>query len=104
LKYIRKSQPPQDFIEWKNLASEDWQPSWQNFQKPEKILVHKSLLGEQGFICCYCGQRMNLKDSHIEHFKPRKEYADLQLDYSNLMSSCQGESEDLPPKPAHCSH
>ena len=99
MKHIQKSKPPDDFTNWKNLANENWQPSWKNFQKPQKTSVHKSLLKEQGFICCYCGRRIILLDSHIEHFKPRNKYLDLQLDYANLIASCQGESEEPPPIP-----
>ncbi|MEM8717773.1 MAG: retron system putative HNH endonuclease [Cyanobacteria bacterium P01_G01_bin.39] len=104
MKYIQKSQPPQDFIDWKNSANKDWQPSWGNFQKPEKTLVHKSLLQEQGFICCYCGRRIILADSHIEHFRPRNKYPDLQLDYGNLIASCEIDTDEPPPIPVHCGH
>lgn len=104
MKYINKSQPPQDFIEWKNKINEHWQPNWNNFQKPEKTLVHESLLKEQGFICCYCGRRINQTDSHIEHLKPRNKYPDLILDYTNFLASCQGESEMPPTIPVHCGH
>ena len=104
MKYIKKNKPPQNFIEWKKLANKDWQPNWNNFQKPEKTSVHNSLLTEQGFICCYCGRRINQTDSHIEHLKPRNKYPDLTLDYTNLIASCQGESENPPPIPVHCGH
>lgn len=104
MKYIQKSEPPQAFIDWKNLASEDWQPSWANFQKPQKTSVHQSLLQEQGFICCYCGRRIILADSHIEHFKPRNKYPDLQLDYVNLIASCEIDTDEPPPIPVHCGH
>lgn len=104
MKYIRKNQPPQDFIEWKNKANDNWQPTWNNFQKPEKTSVHNSLLKEQGFICCYCGRRINQEDSHIEHLKPRNKYPNLALDYDNFLASCQGESETPPPVPVHCGH
>ena len=104
MKYIKKNQPPQDFIKWKKLATENWQPSWSNFQQPEKTSVHNSLLKEQGYICCYCGKRIDRVDSHIEHLKPRNQYADLTLDYTNLIASCQGESENTPLIPVHCGH
>jgi uncharacterized protein (TIGR02646 family) len=70
----------------------------------EKTSVHDSLLEEQGFICCYCGQKINIDVSHIEHLKPRNKYPDLTLDYKNLIASCQGESETPPPIPVHCGH
>ncbi len=105
MKHIKKNQPPQDFIQWKNSENEDWQPNWNNFQKPEKKSVHDSLLQEQGFICCYCGQRISREISHIEHLKPRNQYPDLTLDYTNFIASCQGESEETPPPiPVHCGH
>lgn len=104
MKHINKNQPPQDFIKWKNQANEDWQPSWNNFQKPEKKSVHNSLLKEQGFICCYCSRRIKRTDSHIEHLKPRNKYPKLVLDYDNFLASCQGESETPPTIPVHCGH
>lgn len=104
MKYIQKSQPPQDFIDWKKLANQDWQPNWDNFQKPQKTSIHKSLLQEQGFICCYCGRRIVLEDSHIEHFKPRNKYPNLQLDYINLIASCEIDQDEPPPIPVHCGH
>ena len=104
MKYIKKNQPPQNFIKWKNQANEDWQPAWNNFQKPEKTSVHDSLLKEQGFICCYCGKRINLTDSHIEHLKPRNQYLNLALDYNNFLASCEIDKEEPPPIPVHCGH
>ena len=90
MRYIQKGNEPPSFAEWKQQSNDDWQPTWDNFQKPEKIHVLDSLLKEQGFICCYCGQRIDRKYSHIEHFKPRHSYLSLSLDYSNLLSSCPG--------------
>lgn len=104
MKYINKNQPPDSFLKWKNSENENWQPTWDNFQKPEKASVHNSLLKEQGFICCYCQQRITIKNSHIEHFKPRNQYPDLTLDYNNLIASCQGECETIPLIPVHCGH
>lgn len=71
---------------------------------------------EQGYICCYCEQRIGVKsanDCDIEHFMPRhpdknrlspKECeicSSAQLEYDNLLVSCKGEdaySLD------HCNH
>ena len=58
MRYIKKQQTPPKFTEWKAQANEAWQPFWNskstNFQNPQKEIVHKSLLKEQGYICCYC--------------------------------------------------
>ncbi len=104
MKYINKSQEPEDFTKWKNQSNEDWQATWKNFQKPEKPLVHKSLLEEQGFICCYCGKKITKDTSHIEHLKPRNQYPDLALEYGNVLASCEIDREEPPPIPVHCGH
>lgn len=104
MRYINKSEEPENFTAWKKLANDDWKPSWEGFSKPEKIDVHNALLQEQGFICCYCGMRINREASHIEHLLPRAIYPELALDYNNLLASCQGESEESPQLPVHCGH
>ncbi|MEH1784340.1 MAG: retron system putative HNH endonuclease [Nostoc sp.] len=100
MKYIKKSEEPESFTVWKNLANEDWQPSWENFSKPQKTDVHNSLLQEQGFICCYCGRRINTDDSHLEHLKPRTTYPQLALEYTNILASCQ--KDTVRKEPLHC--
>jgi uncharacterized protein (TIGR02646 family) len=100
VKYIKKSEEPESFTVWKNLANEDWQPSWENFSKPQKTYVHDSLLQEQGFICCYCGRRINTDDSHLEHLKPRTTYPQSALEYTNILASCQ--KDTVRKEPLHC--
>ncbi|MEH2311668.1 MAG: retron system putative HNH endonuclease [Nostoc sp.] len=100
MKYIKKSEEPESFTVLKNLANEDWQPSWKNFSKPQKTDVHNSLLQEQGFICCYCGRRINTDDSHLEHLKPRTTYPQLALEYTNILASCQ--KDTVRKEPLHC--
>ncbi|MBE9106095.1 TIGR02646 family protein, partial [Nostoc cf. edaphicum LEGE 07299] len=105
MKYIKKSQEPEKFTNWKALENDDWKPNWDdNFQTPEKPVVHDALLKEQGYICCYCGMRITKETSHIEHLKPRSTYPNLALEYTNLIASCQGESEEPPTVPVHCGH
>jgi len=104
MKFIDKNEEPEIFANWKRLENEDWKPTWENFQKPEKPVVHNALLKEQGYICAYCGMRISRETSHIEHLKPREKYAKLGLDYTNFLASCQGESETPPSIPVHCGH
>jgi len=103
MKYIQKGPEPVELTQWKALANEDWQPDWDNFQKPEKTTVHKALLNEQGYICCYCEQRLDKSTSHIEHFRPRETYPDLTLVYDNFLCSCPGWKEGKRTDPQeHC--
>ncbi|WP_224368548.1 retron system putative HNH endonuclease [Hyalangium versicolor] len=98
---IVRSAEPAAFTAWKALASPDWQPSWDNFQKPEKPEVLTALLRDQGFVCSYCEQRVDMRGSHIEHLESRHAAPHRALEFSNLLASCQGE---LPREPAHCGH
>ncbi|KAM3114840.1 retron system putative HNH endonuclease [Phormidesmis sp. 146-33] len=95
MKYIKKNQEPQNFTNWKKQANENWKPDWEaNFQAPEKPETHEALLIEQGYICCYCGRRIDRQSSHIEHFQPRTHYPELALEYTNFLASCPGYPED----------
>ena len=62
-----------------------------------KDTVRRSLVSEQGGICCYCGKRI-FPDYHsiIEHLYPKglKQYSHLQLEYTNLLCSCDGGESD----------
>jgi uncharacterized protein (TIGR02646 family) len=102
MKRVIKGTEPASFIQWKALESDEWKPSYSILRNPEKRVLHESLLREQGFVCCYCGNKIALDTSHIEHFRPQNPFAHLDLEFTNLHASCQGETEE--PKPAHCGH
>lgn len=59
-------------------------------EENEALNLRKQLLEEQGYICCYCMQRIYCKTSKIEHFKSQEHYRDLQIDYNNLFIACMG--------------
>ena len=102
MKLIIKSQEPEDFHEWKQLANDDWQPSWTGMPGDIKRSLHQSLIAEQGGICCYCGRRIDASESHIEHFHPRgrNSFPELEIIYANLLASCQRNVQ--PGAPLHC--
>ena len=103
MKRIRKGAPPPSFEEWKGLASESWSPTYDDLQNPQKRDLHQALLEDQGWVCCYCGRRIELHDSHIEHFRPqRAPWKHLELEYTNLLTSCIREID--PDQPLHCGH
>lgn len=102
MKYIKKHQEPRQFSAWKADQRRSRRLSWNRFRSPLKAEVHRSLLREQGYICCYCESRVQVNDSHIEHFRPRSTYPDLALDYENLHCSCLQDLE--PSQPRHCGH
>jgi len=47
------------------------------------------LLEDQGYICCYCGEKISDKDVVIEHLDPKSNKA-LVFPFSNLYASCIG--------------
>ena len=102
MKRVTKQAEPAVFAEWKAKANEEWQPSYEILQNPEKRILHEALLAEQGRVCCYCGRTISLADSHIEHFRPQESREDLALDYKNLHASCIRETN--PGAPLHCGH
>lgn len=100
MKYIDKTNEPEVLKKFKAQANDDWQPTYDNFSGQYKREFHNHLIEEQGHICCYCGERIQSDDSHIEHFKPQINHPHLELDYFNLLTSCQNQIQ--PKEPRHC--
>ncbi len=100
MKFIQKGPEPQQLVNWKSLANDDWQPEYGSMGGQLKTIVKKSLMQEQGYICCYCERRLDLDDSHIEHFNPQSDGEVDPLDYSNMLCSCQNRLKKGEPR--HC--
>jgi len=86
MKHITKQTEPQAFIDWKATGDKTFLKLHQTALKQE---LKDALIEEQGAICCYCESRVALHNSHIEHLKPQSSFPNDQLDYSNLLCSCQ---------------
>lgn len=100
MKLICKSQEPSEFHRWKNRNNRRSLTYADLDNHPEvKSALKNSLLTEQYHVCCYCGTRITMNTSHIEHFKPRFRFTQLQLDYNNLLASCNGSKLSH-----HCGH
>lgn len=102
MKHVTKEQAPASFVAWRACGNEHWVPGYGDLQNPEKRELHEALIAEQGAVCCYCGRRIGLWDSHIEHFRPQEHWPALALDYQNLHASCLRDTE--PGQPLHCGH
>jgi len=89
MKHIVKQKEPVNFTKWKDLANDDWQPTFALLSDPEKKIVHTALMQEQGYLCCYCERRLQQNDSHIEHFRPQNNSDVDPLDFDNMLCSCQ---------------
>lgn len=68
-----------------------------------RIRLRGQLVREQGQICCYCMNRITDYASHIEHFLPKEKFRDIDLEYDNLLASCNGEGGIIV-SDEHCGH
>ena len=124
MKYIEKQTSPQAFELWKenkknrqkdlakieDLTTKKLDTRWNNLKSKTDIfkLLRESLLKEQGYLCCYCQQKINLeqKTAAVEHLIARKTDGSLLFEYANLLASCLGgrkeESEQTNIK--YCNH
>ena len=100
MKRIAKGPEPNAFSSWKAADHMAHRPRWARVPRSERGAVHASLMREQGFLCCYCEARVTAEDSHVEHFRPRDTFEGLQLDYDNLLCSCQRNLKGGEPR--HC--
>lgn len=69
---------------------------WEFLNQTVKDALKKALLEDQGFICCYCGKRIeNDLNTRIEHLKPKHKYKEHVFSYRNLLASCQGGTRNV---------
>lgn len=73
---------------------------WGKLTDKVRSRLLRSLLKEQGYVCCYCGAPISKANAEIEHFFPkngddnRNDYRHLIFDYENLFASCCGGAKD----------
>jgi uncharacterized protein (TIGR02646 family) len=100
--FVPKGREPAWFNQWKKGARSGRELVYANLGTRERLRLKADLIEEQGRVCCYCGRRITLQDSHIEHFRPQSRYAGATLKYENLYASCIRETEAG--TPLHCGH
>lgn len=104
MKFIVKDAELQELIDWKqdDKMFQRGNPKWDRLTPLVKDKIRESLKREQGYICCYCERELIPNDYHIEHIKPKgfPIYKKFQIDYDNLLCSCQNETAKGEPR--HC--
>lgn len=95
MKYIEKNQPPHELHAWIQtqpvVAGQRLNCSYSEMPSDVKNNVKRSLLQEQGSLCCYTGRRIDIDTSHIEHLKPQSHcQANEDIDYQNLLLAFPG--------------
>ncbi|MDM8559374.1 retron system putative HNH endonuclease [Candidatus Parabeggiatoa sp. HSG14] len=98
MKQIKKADEPASLLTHRKKSH----ANYDNY--PEKDDLRDSLVKEQGYICCYCMQRIvpDAEKMKIEHRQPQTKYPELQLDYQNLLASCKGNDGGPKHLPRHC--
>ena len=102
MRRINKGASPDWFEVWKAdfRARNGREPEYKtDFDDDVRWRLRKDLLEEQGYICCYCMKKINNKTSHIEHFWPKSQFEEKDMDYTNMLASCQGDQGE-----EHCGH
>ena len=105
MKYIEKQSPPDVYKQYACRRGSSFKDLSNPNNREIKSCLRNSLLMEQGYICCYCGQEINEDNSVIEHLKNKDYHPNLQLDYSNLACSCKGGQDKRaknPQYPLYC--
>ncbi len=107
MKHFIKHSEPEELTEWKEQYPE---ATYKDLGKDKlfpgaqkaRWALRQSLSSEQGYLCCYCESRILNDDFHVEHFRPKDQFASLQLDYANLHASCL--RQVVGGSDVHCGH
>lgn len=103
MKKINKGASPTWFENWKKdfTTNHGRNATYKHdFPQNEINRLRNHLLKEQGYICCYCMSRINIDHSHLEHFWPKSIFQDIDMEYSNMLASCEGDYK----REDHCGH
>ena len=91
MKHIIKNSEPPELIEYRKTPG----VCFESMDSEVKRALKKSLIEEQGYLCCYCGKRIEITDNlKIEHILSQSKFAYAQLLYSNMILSCDGGETD----------
>jgi uncharacterized protein (TIGR02646 family) len=101
VRHIRKGPEPQSLLKYRQGAG----ATYDDLPQGAKDEIREQLAREQGFICCYCMQRITPEPfgMKIEHWAPQGDPATshLQLSWKNLLGACYG-NQGQPPRAQHC--
>ena len=89
--FIKKQHEPEALIK----AKREGLTRYADMQSNTKNYIKEALLKEQGYLCAYCMQRINLENTTIEHYIPQNPLnaetdINLSIDYYNMLAVCGG--------------
>ena len=87
MRHIVKSSPePPELLRFRKTGGPNC--TYNGF--PDKDALRQRLLEDQGFLCCYCMQRIKKDKMRIEHYLSQSGHPEEQLVWRNLLGACQG--------------
>ncbi len=93
MKYISKGSGPRELPQWFDIQRDENDKNkrincrYDHIRSDVKEKIIKSLLEEQGFLCCYTGIRISAENTHIEHLKPQSISKQDENDHDDVMYS-----------------
>lgn len=101
MRHIRKGQEPPSLLEYRQEPG----ATYDGLPQGAKDEIRKQLAREQGYLCCYCMQRIkpDLHGMKIEHWAPQADPSTRhrELDWKNLLGACKG-NEGAPWRDQYC--
>ena len=92
---IQKKKAPKEYVDYiYSTPGIDFR----HIDKYYKDILKKQILEDQGCLCCYCGTRINLENSTLEHLnavsitRKSKNISGIpeELQYENILAACDG--------------
>ncbi len=102
MRKITKTIPPISFETFKQSFKDNngREATFGDLLANEKRKLKEELIKEQYGLCCYCMKRIDWYNSHVEHFIPQSVEPDKDMDYYNMLASCNGYDD----KGENCGH
>jgi uncharacterized protein (TIGR02646 family) len=101
MRYIRKGAEPQGLVQYRLTEG----ATYGSLPQEVKDELREQLAREQGYLCCYCMQRIRPAPDgmKIEHWAAQTHPATShrQLEWKNLLGACKG-GEGSPQRDQHC--
>jgi len=86
MRQISKGGEPPEFSIWKRGNP---QGMYRDLTYVERQAIRQACIDEQLGLCCYCCRRITVDHSTNEHLKDLNHFPQHQLDYANIVASCE---------------
>ena len=92
---------PKEPLILREYRSSSHDAKYENAPKGMIEQILESLVAEQYGLCCYCQQRITVKNASVEHKLSQHNHKEKALDYGNMAAVCK-RTEGLPRSSQYC--